>query len=107
MLNVDGDPRIANVHPQPMSNQDPGAIADFAVETCRQDADAVFCSCSGWRAMEAAAEIEARTGKLVVTTNQATIWRTLMTIGMAKPQAGFGRLLQKMPPIESELDVAR
>lgn len=46
------------------------------------------------------AEIERRTGKLVVTTNQATIWRTLKKIGINRTKPGFGRLLAEVPPIE-------
>jgi maleate isomerase len=103
VLNVEGDPRVADGHNQHMNDQDPAEIADFAVGICRPEADAVFCSCSGWRAMEAAADIEARTGKLVITTNQATIWRTLRTIGLGKARPGFGRLLSDMPTLESSL----
>jgi maleate isomerase len=99
VLNVDGDPRIANGNAQVMNDQDPASIADFAVGICREEADAVFCSCSGWRAMEAAAEIERRTGKVVITTNQATIWRTLSLIGINEAKPGFGRLLAEMPPV--------
>ena len=99
VLNVDGDPRIADGHAQHMNDQDPLDIADFAVGICRDQADALFCSCSGWRSMEAAAEMERRTGKLVVTTNQATIWRTLSLIGINQAKAGFGRLLTEMPPL--------
>jgi maleate cis-trans isomerase len=99
VLNVDGDPRIADGHAQHMNDQDPSDIADFAVGICRDQADALFCSCSGWRSMEAAAEMERRTGKLVVTTNQATIWRALNLIGINQAKAGFGRLLAEMPPV--------
>jgi maleate isomerase len=99
VLNVEGDPRIADGHAQHMNDQDPLDIADFAVGICLDQADALFCSCSGWRSMEAAAEMERRTGKLVVTTNQATIWRTLNLIGIDKAKSGFGRLLAEMPPV--------
>lgn len=99
VLNVDSDPRIADGHAQHMNDQDPEEIADFGASICRDEADAVFCSCSGWRALEAAAEIERRTGKPVVTTNQATIWRTLRTIGIAETRPGFGRLLAEMPTL--------
>jgi maleate cis-trans isomerase len=43
--------------------------------------------------------MERRTGKLVVTTNQATIWRALNLIGINQAKAGFGRLLAEMPPV--------
>ena len=100
VLNVEGDPRVADGHAQHMNDQDPAEIAEFAVRICRDEAHAVFCACSGWRALEAIAEIERRTGKLVVTTNQATVWRTLRTIGIGRTKPGFGRLLADMPRLD-------
>jgi len=102
VLNVESDPKIADGHAQHMNDQEPSEIADFATTICRDEADAVFCSCSGWRALEAAAEIERRTGKPVITTNQATVWRVLRTIGIANPKPGFGRLLTEMPPLSKQ-----
>lgn len=100
VLNVEGDPKVADGHSQHCNDEDPEDIAEFAVGICRDEADAVFCACSGWRALEGIAEIEKRTGKLVVTTNQATVWRTLKKIGIDRTRPGFGRLLAEMPPIE-------
>ena len=101
VLNVDGDPRVSGIeHPQGMNDQDPSEIADFAVAATHASADAIFCSCSGWRAMEAAAEIERRSGKLVITTNMATAWRTFKIIGIDQATPGIARLLDEMPPIE-------
>lgn len=107
VLNVESDERVADGRPQPMNDQDPAEIAEFATSICRDEADAVFCACSGWRAMEAAAEVERRTGKVVITTNLATIWRTLRKIGIDRAKPGFGRLLEEMPPIEDPVLVAR
>jgi maleate cis-trans isomerase len=36
-------------------------------------------------------------GKPVITTNQATLWAVMRTIGIAGPLAGKGRLLAQMP----------
>ncbi|MBI3967817.1 MAG: hypothetical protein HY329_19430, partial [Chloroflexi bacterium] len=105
VLNVEADPRVADGHAQHMNDQDPAEIADFAVSICRDEADAIFCSCSGWRALEAAAEIERRTGKVCITTNQATVWRTLKKVGIGQSRPGFGRLLAEMPPIEDAVAV--
>ena len=57
--------------------------------------------------MEAAPEIERATGRLVVTTNMATIWRTLSKINQREPLPGHGRLLSEMPPIEDAAPAAR
>lgn len=60
----------------------------------------VLCSCSGWRAMEAARDIERRTGRVTITTNMATLWRTLKKVDIHEARPGIGRLLDEMPPIE-------
>jgi len=104
VLNVDGDPRVSrDHHPQHMNDQDPSEIAEFAISICRRDADAIFCSCSGWRAMEATAEIERATGKLAITTNLATLWRALKKLNINEARPGIGRLLDEMPPIEDPI----
>jgi maleate cis-trans isomerase len=106
VLNVDGDERVSTVpHPQFMNDQDPAEIADFAVAHTRDEADAVFCSCSGWRAMEAARDIETRTGKVTITTNMATAWRTLRKMGIDTARPGIARLLDEMPPIEDPVPI--
>jgi maleate isomerase len=46
--------------------------------------------------VEAVAAIEARTGRPVVTSNQSTIWTALRAIGVSRPIAGFGRLLESL-----------
>ncbi|MFT5176351.1 MAG: maleate isomerase, partial [Gammaproteobacteria bacterium] len=65
----------------------------FAESVCRDEADVLFCSCTAWRAMEAVDELEKRTGKPVVTSNQATIWAAFRAIGMDAPIEGYGSLL--------------
>jgi maleate isomerase len=99
VLNVESDPRIADGHSQHMNDQDPSEILEFAVSVARPQADALLCPCSGWRAMEVAARIEAAIGKPVVTTNQATLWRSLRLMGIDNARPGFGALLDQMPPL--------
>lgn len=100
VLTVRGDPRAADGDPRRMNDQSPEEIADFAESICETRTEAIFCSCSGWRALEAAATIEARTSLPCVSTNMATLWRTLRTIGIDHARPGFGRLLSEMPPVE-------
>lgn len=97
VLNVSPDPQV---HPHHINDQEPERILEFATSVCREEADALFCPCSAWRAMEVAAELERRLNKLVITTNQATLWRTLKKIGVDTAKPGFGRLLDEMPAIE-------
>ncbi len=68
-------------------------IVAAALAVDRPDAEAIFVSCTGLRAVDAIAAIEARTKKPVVTSNQATAWALRRAGGLAAPVAGFGQLL--------------
>ena len=100
VLNVEGEPWASKAGAQGMNDQDPEIIVDFASSICREDADALFCACTGWRAMEAAAELEQRLGKPVVTAVQATAWRAFRKVGITQSISGNGSLLELMPPVE-------
>ncbi len=102
VLNVEGEPWAAAAGAQGINDQEPEVIVDFSARICKPEAEALFCSCSAWRAMEAAQELEQRLGKPVVTTVQATLWRTLRKVGATKPIYGYGRLLEEMPPCDDE-----
>jgi maleate isomerase len=67
----------------------------FALEIDRPDADAIFLSCGGIRALEVAAEIEDLTGKPVVTSNQAQMWSCLRRAGITDEIEGFGRIFSR------------
>ena len=94
VLNVEGEPSAAQAGNQGVNDQDPEIIVEFASKVCRPDADALFCSCTAWRAMEAVDELERRTGKPVVTSNQATIWATFRKVKITQSIHGFGKLLE-------------
>ncbi len=94
-LHVDGHPRTAS-GALDISDQDPEEIVEFGAEKCRPEADALFCSCTAWRALEAVDELEQRTGKPVVTSNQANIWATFRKAGINQPIYGFGKLLESL-----------
>jgi len=96
VLNVDGEPRAAASGNQGINDQDPESVVEFASRACRPDADALLCSCTAWRSVEAVAAIEGRTGKPVVTSNQSTIWASLRVLGVTQPITGFGRLLERL-----------
>ena len=85
VLNVDGEPRAAASGNQGINDQDPEEVAEFASRVCRPEADALLCSCTAWRSVEAVAAIEARTGKPVVSSNQSTIWTALRVLGVTPP----------------------
>ena len=96
VLNVDGEPDAAAAGNQGINDQDPDRVAEFASRVCRPEADALLCSCTAWRSVEAVAAIEARTGKPVVSSNQSTICAGLRALGVSRPIAGFGRLLENL-----------
>jgi maleate isomerase len=93
VLNVEAEPVAARSGNQGINDQDPAVIAEFAARACRPEADALLCSCTAWRSVEAVDEIERRTGKPVVTSNQSSIWACLRTLGVRERITGFGRLL--------------
>ena len=63
---------------------------------CRPEADALLCSCTAWRSVEAVAELERCTGKPVVSSNQASIWAALRALKLTPQITGFGRLLESL-----------
>ena len=69
---------------------------DLALEVDRPDADAIVLSCTNWQTLEAIERIEAKTGKPVISTTQATIWAALRAVGHTEPVQGFGRLLREL-----------
>ena len=75
-------------------NVTPAYWKKFALEIDQPDADAIFLSCGGIRALEVVEEIEAAAGKPVVTSNQAQMWSCLRKAGIDDKIEGFGRLFQ-------------
>lgn len=85
-LGVDDDREIARL------SED--TIVEAACAAMDPDADALFISCTGLRAAVCIERIEARTGKPVVASNQAMIWRCLREVGSATVLSEYGRLFQ-------------
>ena len=96
VLNVEAEPWASQAGNQGINDQDPEVIIEFASKAWRPDADALLCSCTAWRSLEAVHELERRTGKPVVTSNQATIWATFRNAGITQPIHGYGRLLESL-----------
>ena len=96
VLNVEGEPRAAQSGNQGINDSDPEDVIGFAPGVCRPEADALLCSCSAWRSLEAVSELERRTGKPVVTSNQASIWMAFRKLGLTPAIKGFGSLLTRL-----------
>lgn len=58
------------------------------------DADGVFISCTGYRTFEIIEQLERDLGKPVVTSNQATLWDALQTMGVDYSEIKLGSLFQ-------------
>ena len=76
-----------------MARIPPEAIISAAKEADRDDADALFISCTAIRAVDVVDEIERMLNKPVVCANQAFFWEAVRTAGYAAPMEGYGRLL--------------
>ena len=98
VLNVESEPWAAQAGNR-INDQDPEVIVEFAAKACLPEADALLCSCTAWRSMEVVEELERRTGKPVVTSNQATIWSSFRLAGIDQPLPGFGSLLESPAPV--------
>jgi arylmalonate decarboxylase len=73
----------------------PEVLYRLAMAADTPEAQAIFVSCTQLPTLTMIADIEARLGKPVVTSNQATMWRCLRHIGFKAPIAGFGTLLSR------------
>ncbi len=67
----------------------------FAIKIDRPDADAIFLSCGGIRALEVAEEIEQTIDKPVITSNQAQFWSCLRRAGITDELRGFGHIFSR------------
>ncbi len=54
--------------------------------------EAIFISCTNFRAIEIIQRLEDKTGKPVISSNQATMWHALQVLGIKDSIKGFGRL---------------
>ena len=59
------------------------------------DADGVFLSCTNYHVTDAIEYVEADLGKPVVTSNQATLWDALRTLGVDYSGVGLGALFDR------------
>jgi len=57
--------------------------------------DGIFLSCGNVRSVEILDELESRTGKPVVSSAQASIWKSIRLAGITEPVAGYGSLLRE------------
>jgi maleate isomerase len=73
----------------------PEAILDLALGAWDPDSDGMIIACLNFRSHLVIDELEARIGKPVVTSTQATLWHVLRLAGVDAPITGYGRLLRE------------
>jgi len=95
VLNVQGEAEALKNGARGICDNSTESVVEFAQNVCKPEADALFCSCTAWRAMEASAELESRLSKPVVTSNQATVWAAFKKLGL-DPNPGFGSLIDSL-----------
>ena len=94
---VHGDTRAAaTVHPA-INDQEPEQIEQFALDHFDRDSQALFLSCTAWRALECVETLEASLTVPVVTSNQATIWATLALVDSLAEAKPTGQLFSRTP----------
>jgi len=71
----------------------PERVADLVRVADVPRAQAIFVSCTDFRALEVVDTLERELGKPIVTSNQVTLWAILRALGRTEPVHGFGRLL--------------
>ena len=72
-----------------IASVEPDGVVEMALAADRDDAEAIFLSCTNLNTYDVLAEIEARAGKPVLSANQVTLWAALRALG-APPSADVG-----------------
>jgi maleate isomerase len=74
---------------------DPTADGIYALwkKSWHADAEASLITCLNMNSQDVIERIEAESGKPVITSTQATLWKLMRAAGVADPIQGFGRLL--------------
>lgn len=96
VVSIAGEPVAAKAGGQGTNDCSPESVEAFASKSCAPEADALYCACTAWRALEVAHSLEQRVGKPVLTANGAMIWAALRELDDAKPVKGFGKLLEDL-----------
>jgi maleate isomerase len=73
----------------------PEEILNFALGTWDPASEGMIIACLNFRSHPIIDELEARIGKPVVTSTQATLWHVLRLAGVDTPIAGYGRLFRE------------
>ena len=70
----------------------PEAAFNLGLKVTGTRNEAIFISCTNFRAIEIIQQLEDKTGKPVISSNQATMWHALQVLGIKDSIKGCGRL---------------
>jgi maleate isomerase len=70
------------------------AAFELALKVDGPDNEAIFISCTNFRSIDVLEELESVTGKPIITSNQATMWFALRSLGLKDAVKGHGRLFE-------------
>jgi maleate isomerase len=79
----------------------PQHVIDWVGQHTEGRAEAIFLAGNGFRAAQAVDALEARTGLLVLSANQAMLWGILAATTTRWHLTGYGRLLEGSTTIDS------
>ncbi|MFC4358510.1 aspartate/glutamate racemase family protein [Halobium salinum] len=77
-----------------IGREPPESVYRRARELPTDEADAVFVSCTNYRTVEVLQTLERDLGLPVVSSNAATLWDALRTLGVDGRDVGLGRLFE-------------
>lgn len=69
-------------------------VKKLVMETDVPESDGIIISCTDFKGLEIAAELEEKLGKPVITSNTATMWAILGLLNYSQPVEGYGVLLR-------------
>ncbi len=72
----------------------PEAAYEMALKANGEKNEAIFISCTNFRAIEIVEKLEKKTGKPVISSNLATMWYALRKLGLKDTIRGFGSLME-------------
>ena len=83
-----------------MTGYEKGTLEPYSAYTAAREvdsptADGLFISCTAWRTFEIIEQLENDLGKPVITSNQATLWASLKTLGIRRIDH-YGSLLKTL-----------
>ena len=77
------------------SSVTPSEIYRFCRESWDEKAEGMFISCMNFNAMPCIGPLEIDSGKPVLSSHSATLWKVLRMIRVRETVRGFGRLLEE------------